>query len=337
MTLSLAKLLFVVPCYNEEDVIVSTANQLSAEIRALSAACLCSGTDSGILFVDDGSKDATWKLIRQLSDASPAIAGLSLSRNKGHMSALLAGLEVAVEQADVIISIDADLQDDIGVCKDMLNFYLQGYDIVYGVRADRSADSVSKRFFANFFYGLMLYLGVEAVPGHGDFRMMTRRSLAELLRYRERSLFLRGIIPQLGYKTIVVRYSRKKREAGSSKYPFAKSLSLALDGIASFSNKPLRLIGYMGLFMAFASLVGLFVILYVHAAGGTLPGWSSLMVVMMVIGGVQLLALGIIGEYLGRTYKEVKDRPHYHVREITGRLMNQSTVGSGSQARSGFE
>ena len=327
MISSSTRLLFVVPCYNEEAVIGSTAKQLSAVIKVLADAGCCSQADSGILFVDDGSKDATWELIRKLSDSFPQIIGLSLSRNKGHMCALMAGLEVAVERADVTISIDADLQDDIGVCRDMVNFYHQGYDIVYGVRADRGSDSASKRFFANFFYGLMLSMGVEVVPGHGDFRMMSRRSLAELLRYRERSLFLRGIIPQLGYKTIVVRYSRKKREAGSSKYPFAKSLSLALDGIVSFSNKPLRLISYMGVLMALASLIGLLAILYNHATGGTLPGWSSLMVVMMVIGGAQLLGLGIIGEYLGRIYREVKDRPHFHVRETTDRLINQPMSG----------
>lgn len=312
------RLLFVVPCYNEEEVLESTTRNLLGQIQLLASLGLCSEDHSGILFVDDGSRDATWSLIRRLSEGSTSVSGLSLSRNKGHMAALLAGLEAAVDHADVVISVDADLQDDISVCRDMLTFHHHGCDIVYGVRGDRSTDTFSKRFFANAFYGLMMSMGIEVVPGHGDFRLMSSRSLRELLRYRERSLFLRGIIPQLGYETAAVYYARKQRKAGSTKYPFTRSFSLALDGIASFSNKPLRLIGYMGIAMAFGSLIGLFVILVDHARGGTLPGWSSLMVVMVVIGGAQMLALGIIGEYLGRIYREVKDRPHYHVRESIG-------------------
>jgi len=232
------------------------------------------------------------------------------------MTALVAGLEAAVRKADVIITIDADLQDDIGVCKDMLSFCEQGYDIVYGVRSDRSTDTPTKKFFANSFYQLMLFMGVKIIPSHGDFRMMTQRAVKELLRYQERSLFLRGLIPQLGYKTIAVYYSRKKREAGRSKYPFRKSLSLAVDGMVSFSSKPLRLISYMGIILALGSFLGLVIILHGYMSGKMVPGWTSLMVVMMVIGGTQLIGLGIVGEYLGRTYKEVKGRPLYHIKDI---------------------
>lgn len=321
--------LFIVPCYNEEAVLDQSITTLLAELELLSEAGLCALEESGVLLVDDGSRDATWQLIDGWSRRDSRVSGLRLSRNKGHQPALLAGLAAVADYADVSISIDADLQDDVSVCREMLSLYRQGYDIVYGVRANRSTDSRSKRFFANFFYSLMLLMGVEIMPGHADFRLMSRVSLVELLRYEERSLFLRGMIPQLGYKTASVHYSRKIRESGVSKYPFRKSLSLAIDGVISLSYKPLRYIAYLGVLMALVSCLGMIAIVSNYLLGGTIHGWTSLMVVITIIGGVQLLALGVIGEYLARVYKEVKRRPLYHLQARTGLLFQVPSAGSG--------
>ena len=285
----------------------------------MAVAGLCDPSRSGILFVDDGSKDSTWALIESLAATSECIGGLRLSRNKGHQSALIAGLEAVAQTVDVSISVDADLQDDIKVCSQMLESYLSGSDIVYGVRLERQTDTVSKRFFARSFYYFMRLMGAEIVPGHADFRMLSRRVLIELLRYQERSLFLRGIIPQLGYKTAIMYYSRKARRAGVTKYPFRKSLSLAVDGIFSLSHKPLRLITYMGLVLAGLSLVGILWTILTYFMGGTVHGWASMIVIVVMLGGAQLLCLGVIGEYVGRLYKEVKRRPLYHVEENVGR------------------
>ncbi len=285
----------------------------------MAAAGLCDPSRSGILFVDDGSKDSTWALIESLAATSECIGGLRLSRNKGHQSALIAGLEAVAQTVDVSISVDADLQDDIHVCSQMLESYLSGSDIVYGVRLERQTDTVSKRFFARSFYYFMRLMGAEIVPGHADFRMLSRRVLVELLRYQERSLFLRGIIPQLGYKTAITYYSRKARRAGVTKYPFRKSLSLAVDGIFSLSHKPLRLITYMGLILAGLSVAGILWTVLTYFMGGTVHGWASMIVIVVMLGGAQLLCLGVIGEYVGRLYKEVKRRPLYHVEENVGR------------------
>jgi glycosyltransferase involved in cell wall biosynthesis len=312
-------LAFIVPCFNEEEVLASTASRLLNQLQAMAEADLCDHAKSGILFIDDGSKDATWSLIESLSATNDAISGLLLSRNKGHKSALVAGLVAVSTSADVSISVDADLQDDINVCSHMLESYLAGSDIVYGVRLERSTDTRSKRFFANLFYSLMQLMGAEIVPGHADFRMISRPVLAELLRYQERSLFLRGIIPQLGYRTAIVYYARQARNAGISKYPFRKSLSLAIDGIFSLSNRPLRLITYMGLILAGSSVVGVLWTIATFVMGGTIPGWASMIVIIAVLGGAQLLSLGILGEYLGRIYKEVKRRPLYHIQDNVGK------------------
>lgn len=316
------RLLFVVPCYNEALVLSDTVAKLLAEIDNLSALGLCSVVHSGILLIDDGSKDPTWRLIQSHSSSSARVSGLRLSRNKGHQTALLAGLETALRYSDVTISVDADLQDDISVCSDMLRLYQDGFQIVYGVRNDRSSDSTSKKMFANSFYSLMRRMGVDIIPGHADFRMISTFVLQELMRYEERALFLRGIVPQLGYKTASVYYSRKKRLAGETKYPFRKSMSLAVDGILSLSNKPLRLITYLGLLLSAFSVIGVLAIFAIYFAGGTIQGWPSLMVAMVVLGGAQMLSLGIIGEYLGRMYKEVKRRPYYHTEDKTGDLFN---------------
>lgn len=321
MKSSIPSVIFVVPCYNEESVLDTTVPSLIGELEHLVAAGLCAKERSGLLFVDDGSKDRTWELIELWSRRDQRVSGLRLSRNKGHQAALIAGLTAAARYADATVSIDADLQDDVSVCGEMLSLYQQGYDIVYGVRGDRSTDSWSKRLFANSFYLLMPLMGVEVVSGHADFRLMSRRALLELLRYEERSLFLRGIIPMLGYKNASVYYSRKIRTSGTSKYPFRKSLSLAIDGVISLSYKPLRYIAYLGLLMSIASLIGVAVIIGNYLLGGTVQGWASIMFSVAVVGGIQLLALGVIGEYLGRVYREVKRRPRYHVDDKVGSLL----------------
>ena len=313
---------FVIPCYNEECVLDSTAPSLLKELDHLSASDLCDKERSGLLFVDDGSKDRTWELITLWSQRDHRVGGLRLSRNKGHQAALIAGLTTAATCSDVTVSIDADLQDDVSVCAEMLSLYRQGYDIVYGVRGDRTTDSWSKRLFANSFYSFMPLMGAEVIFGHADFRLMSRRSLVELLRYEERSMFLRGIIPILGYKSASVYYSRKSRLSGTSKYPIRKSLSLAIDGVISLSYKPLRYIAYLGLAMSVLSIFGIASIIVNYLLGGTVQGWPSLMLVVTVVSGIQLLALGVIGEYLGRVYKEVKRRPRYHEEAKIGSLLD---------------
>lgn len=318
---SLPAVFFVIPCYNEECILDTTVPSLLGELEHLVAAGLCAEGSSGLLFVDDGSKDRTWELIGLWSRRDQRVSGLRLSRNKGHQSALIAGLTAAAQCADVTVSIDADLQDDVSVCAEMLTLYQQGYDVVYGVRGDRTTDSWSKRLFANSFYSLMPLMGVEVVSGHADFRLMSRRALLELLRFEERSLFLRGIIPMLGYKNASVYYSRKIRASGSSKYPFRKSLSLAIDGVISLSYKPLRYIAYLGLLMSILSFFGIVAIIGNYLLGGTVQGWPSIMLIVTVVGGIQLLALGVIGEYLGRVYREVKRRPRYHVDATVGSLL----------------
>lgn len=310
--------LFVVPCFNEQHVIPSTHPQLRAQIDQLSSLDLCSEYGSGILYVDDGSTDSTWEIIERLCANDPAVLCVRLSRNKGHQAALLAGLEVGAQCADVVISIDADLQDDILVSTDMLRMYSQGYEIVYGVRSSRTTDSLSKRTFANLFYTVMLMLGVDIVPGHSDYRLMSSRAVAELLRYEERSLFLRGIVPQLGFKTSTVYYARKERPAGITKYPFRKSLSFAIDGIFSLSYKPLRIIAYLGLVLGLFSLIGVGRIIYAAQSGSTLHGWASIVVSIGFLGAIQLFCIGVLGEYVARIYREVKRRPRYHVQSTLG-------------------
>jgi polyisoprenyl-phosphate glycosyltransferase len=322
MTKPIPAAFFVIPCYNEECVLDSTAPSLLKELDYLSASGLCDKERSGLLFVDDGSKDRTWELITLWSQRDHRVGGLRLSRNKGHQAALIAGLTTAATCSDVTVSIDADLQDDVSVCAEMLALYQQGYDIVYGVRGDRTTDSWSKRLFANSFYSFMPLMGVEVIFGHADFRLMSRKALVELLRYEERSMFLRGIIPILGYKSASVYYSRKSRLSGTSKYPIRKSLSLAIDGVISLSYKPLRYIAYLGLAMSVLSIFGIASIIVNYMLGGTVQGWPSLMLVVTVVSGIQLLALGVIGEYLGRVYKEVKRRPRYHEQAKIGSLLD---------------
>lgn len=305
-------LYIVVPCYNEQEVLDETASRLKLKLESLKS----SGTisqNSRIMFVDDGSRDSTWQIIEALHESEKTFSGLKLSRNKGHQNALLAGLMAAKEKADVVISMDADLQDDIDAVDAMLEKYFEGFGIVYGVRSDRTSDSAFKRATAQGFYKLMSFLGADVVYNHADYRLMSRAALEGLSGFREVNLFLRGIVPLIGYKTATVEYTRGERFAGESKYPFKKMLAFAFDGITSFSVRPIRYITILG-FLIFAISLGFTAYaIFVKLFGYTVAGWSTLMASIWILGGLQLLALGIIGEYIGKIYFEVKSRPRYIV------------------------
>ncbi len=306
------RLVIVVPCYNEEEVLRETTRQLSAILTRMEAA----GTiaEGRLLYVDDGSRDATWTLIEQLSDEYPCLMGLKLAHNVGHQQALWAGLEwVAASDYDAAISIDADLQDDLEVIPQMADHYNKGIDIVYGVRKERKTDTFFKKHTAQMFYKLMRTMGGDIVYNHADFRLMSRRTLQALVSYPERNLFLRGLVPMLGYPTASVYYDRKERFAGESKYPLKKMLNFALDGITSFSVKPLRLITTVGLLFMLVSVIAIIYALSAYASGQVIPGWTSLLVSLWFIGGAILTAIGIIGEYVGKIYTEVKRRPRYFI------------------------
>ena len=270
--------------------------------------------DSKIIFVDDGSKDNTWELISLACQNSNMINGVKLSRNKGHQIALMAGLSVV--DTDISISIDADLQDDIKCIPQMIEQYKNGFDIVYGVRNDRSSDSTFKRFTANAFYKLMTKLGVEQVENHADFRLLSRRALSALLKYQEQNLYIRGIIPQLGYKSTKVYYSRSERLAGESKYPIKKMLSLALDGVTSLSITPLRLVTFLGFGISLISFLMILYSLGSYFFGETVSGWASVIIALSFLGGVQMLCLGVIGEYIGKIYLESKKRPKFFIEKV---------------------
>lgn len=306
------KLVIVVPCYNEEEVLKETTRQLS-DILAL----MENGgriEEGRIIYVDDGSKDATWTLIEQLADVNPRVMGLKLAHNVGHQQALWAGLEcVANSRYDAAVSIDADLQDDINVIPEMVDYYNKDIDIIYGIRKERKTDTFFKKHTAQLFYKLMKTMGGDIVYNHADFRLMSKRALQALVSYPERNLFLRGIVPMLGYPSASVYYDRKERFAGESKYPFTKMLNFALDGITSFSVKPLRLITAAGLVFMLASIITIIYALSAFAGGHVIPGWTSLLISVWFIGGAILTAIGIIGEYVGKIYKEVKRRPRYFI------------------------
>lgn len=306
------KLVIVVPCYNEEDVLKETTHRLSEVLLQMEKDEKI--TVGKILYVDDGSKDTTWRLIEQLAKQNSCVSGLKLAHNVGHQQALWAGLEyVAEKDYDAAVSIDADLQDDVNAIIEMVDLYRQGYEIVYGVRRERKTDTWFKRYTALFFYRLLRSIGGNVVYNHADFRLMSKRTLQALVSFPERNLFLRGMVCLLGYSSTSVLYDRKERFAGESKYPFSKMLNFALDGITSFSVKPLRMITTLGvLFM----LVALIIIVYALSAfwgGHVIPGWTSLLVSLWFIGGTILTAIGIIGEYIGKIYKEVKRRPRYFI------------------------
>lgn len=306
------KLTIVVPCYNEEAVLHETMKQLSEVLESLIQSKLIA-KDSTLLFVDDGSRDKTWQIIESASARHPFVKGIKLSRNAGHQNALLAGLTVASEHSDCVISIDADLQDDIRAIRDFMEKYWQGYDIVYGVRDSRETDTWFKRTSAEGFYWLMGKMGIQLVPNHADFRLMSKRALEELLKYKEANLFLRGIIPLLGFPSAKVYYDRKERMAGESKYPLKKMLAFALDGITSFSITPVRFVTALG-FITFilSAFVGLYALIE-ELAGHTVSGWASLIISIWLLGGLELMAVGLIGEYIGKIFKEVKRRPRYTI------------------------
>lgn len=305
----------VVPCYKEEEVLPETSKRLKAKLTALIAQGKISPR-SRILFVNDGSKDRTWPIIEELHARDRIFSGVNLSRNRGHQNALLAGLMTAVQHADLMVSMDADLQDDIDAMDKMIDAYHEGYDVVYGVRASRKTDSFFKRFTAESFYKLMKAMGVDIVFNHADYRLMSRRAVEGLADFREVNLFLRGIVPQIGYAWTTVEYDRAKRFAGESKYPLKKMLSFAFDGITSFSVKPMRLILVLGAVIFVLSLLMLLWALVEWVSGKTVSGWASLICSIWMIGGIQLLALGVIGEYIGKVYSETKARPRYIIERV---------------------
>ncbi|MBD0379826.1 glycosyltransferase family 2 protein [Paenibacillus sp. WST5] len=303
-------LTIVVPCYNEEEVLPETVFQLSGVLDAFIQDNLISSA-STMLLVDDGSKDATWELIERFHASNSYVTGLKLAKNAGHQSALLAGLMRAKSYSDCVVSIDADLQDDLAAIREFIVKFHEGYDVVYGVRQDRTADTFFKRATAQGFYKLMTSMGVNIHYNHADFRLMSRRTLDELEKFQEVNLFLRGMVPLLGFPSTKVFYDRKERFAGESKYPLKKMLAFAFDGITSFSVTPIRFVTSMGFVLFALSVVaGLYAIIG-KIMGATVTGWTSLILSVWFIGGVQLLALGLIGEYIGKIYKEVKRRPLY--------------------------
>lgn len=310
------KLSVVVPCYNEEDVLPETAKRLVSLLNDLQLRGRVS-RESRVIFVDDGSHDRTWSLIESLSTASSFLSGIKLSRNKGHQTALIAGMFAA--DGDAVVSVDADLQDDLGAIERMLDEHEAGADVVYGVRQRRDKDTFFKRFTAEAYYRLLARLGVEIVFNHADYRLLSRRALEALKQYDESNLFLRGIIPQLGYPTAIVSYDRAERFAGESKYPLGKMLAFAWQGVTSFSAAPLRAITGVGLLISIGSFLvaawAMWIRLFSDAA---VPGWASTVVPMYFLGGVQLLCTGIIGEYLAKVYMETKRRPAYFVEKVVG-------------------
>ncbi len=309
------RLAIVVPCYNEEEVLDITTTELTKVITKLIESDKIS-KDSFVLYVDDGSRDATWSIIDKHHKQNPLIYGLKLAGNVGHQYALLAGLMAASDLSDVTISIDADLQDDLNVIEEMVDLFHSGKDIVYGVRNDRKKDSFFKRTTAQGFYKLMSFMGVKSVYNHADFRLMSKRAVKQLGEFRESNLFLRGMVPLIGYETACVYYERGKRVAGESKYPLKKMFALAWNGITSFSVKPISLISFLGAMMIILSiLAGVYGIIS-YALGQAVPGWTSLILSIWFIGGVQLVAIGLIGQYIGKIYMEVKQRPRYNIETL---------------------
>ena len=309
-------LYIVVPCYKEEAVLPETSRRLREKMHALMAAGKISDK-SRVMFVNDGSKDQTWPIIERLHEQEPDLfSGVNLSRNRGHQNALLAGLLTAVNFADMIISMDADLQDDVNAVDAMVDAYHEGYEIVYGVRSKRDTDTFFKRFTAEGFYKIMKALGVDIVFNHADYRLMSRRAVEGLAQFTEVNLFLRGIVPQIGYKWTTVSYERAERFAGESKYPLKKMIAFAADGITSFSVTPIRLVFSAGVVVFLVSLVMLLYALISKLMGHTSAGWTSLMGSIWLIGGIQLMSLGIVGEYIGSIYNETKRRPRFIIESV---------------------
>lgn len=306
------KIYIIIPCYNEDVVLQETTRRLTKLIDDMVSSGLIN-SESRIVYVNDGSKDNTWQLISQYYQENPYICGVNLAHNAGHQNALIAGLTTMKEQADAFITIDADLQDDIQVIPQMVTLYKEGHDIVYGVRNERKTDTFFKRNTALLFYRLMNYLGVSTIYNHADYRLMSKRAVAQLLNYSERNLFLRGIVPLIGYKTTNVYYEREKRFAGESKYPFVKMFNFAVDGITSFSVKPVRLVFALGVLFLLVSLFILIWVLYAYLSHNIVRGWASIMLSIWLVGGCILVGLGVVGEYVGKIYTEVKARPRFNI------------------------
>lgn len=304
----------VVPCYNEEEVLSESVTQLTNIIEKLVMSESISDK-SQIMFVDDGSKDRTWELIQQYSESNEHVSGLKLSRNYGHQGALLAGLTEAHAYSDCVVSIDADLQDDVNAIIEFIEKYHEGYDVVYGVRDKRDTDTYFKRNSALAFYRIMSKLGVNMVPNHADYRLLSKRALTEFLRYKEENMFIRGIVPLLGFKSTKVFYNRNERFAGESKYPLKKMVLFAVDGITSFSVAPIRLLLVLGSVIFMIGVVmGIYAIVQ-KIIGAVVPGWTSLIVSLWLIGGIQLIGIGVLGEYIGKIFKQVKERLRFTIEE----------------------
>lgn len=306
------RLAIVVPCYNEEEVFPSSNKQFVEYLEKLKANNKVSN-DSYVLYVNDGSKDHTWEMIQEAFNNYSLVHGINLAGNKGHQNAVFAGLMTIKNDVDFTITIDADLQDDINVIEEMIDKYENGCDIVYGVRSQRTTDTWFKRFTAESFYKIMNVMGAKSIYNHADFRLMSNRALDELSLYSETHLFLRGIAVELGFKTDCVYYARKERTAGESKYPLKKMISFAFDGITSFSVKPLTIILGLGFFAILISFISLVYALVRHYSGNTIPGWTSIFVSIWFLGGLQLLSIGIVGQYVGKAFMEAKKRPRYYI------------------------
>lgn len=310
------RLIIVIPCYNEQEVLPITAPQFLAKINQLASEGLISG-DSRVMFVNDGSKDDTWNIIQQLADQDEHYIGIAQSRNRGHQNAVLAGLMEAKDMCDITISIDCDGQDDINAMDEMVKAYLEGCEIVYGVRSKRDTDTFFKRFTAESFYKLLNSMGAEVVYNHADYRLISSRALQELAKFKEVNIFLRGMVPLVGFKSTSVYYERSERAAGKSHYPLSKMLALAFDGITSLSIKPIKMIIGMGVIVAFISFIGIIWAVVEAILGKTVMGWASTTCIICFLSGVQLISVGVIGEYIGKIYMEVKHRPRYIISDRT--------------------
>lgn len=317
-------LYLVIPCYNEEEVLYETSSRLLIKLNSMVKEGIVSHK-SRILFVNDGSKDKTWDIIKELHQKNNIFSGINLSRNRGHQNALLAGLMIAKDYADMVISLDADLQDDINVMDKFVEEYRKGNDIVYGVRSSRDKDTFFKKYSALFFYKLMNKMGGEIIYNHADYRLMSKRALNSLSEYKEVNLFLRGIVTLIGYDYSVVEYERNQRFAGESKYPLKKMIIFAMDGITSFSIKPIRIISVLGFVIFILSFLALIYSLTANFLNNTVAGWTSIVISIWMIGGIQLLSVGVIGEYIGKIYSETKNRPRFIIKDslIDGEKSNE--------------
>lgn len=311
----MTKLYLAIPCYNEEEVLRDSAGKLLNKYDNMMAEGKIT-SDSKIVFIDDGSKDKTWSIIKELHNENPVFQGIKLSRNRGHQNALLCGLMTLKDKADAVISIDADLQDDINTFDEMVQKYEEGCDVVYGVRSKRETDTFFKRFTAEAFYKILNKMGAKVIFNHADFRLMSKRALEAFSLYKETNIFLRGMVPLIGYKSDVVKYERSERLAGESKYPLKKMLALAWEGITSLSIQPIRMITWLGAIVFAISIIMIIYSLVSFFVGAATTGWASTLCSIWAIGGLQLLAIGIIGEYIGKIYLETKQRPRFIVEEF---------------------